>query len=764
MADRDLTINLNLLKTAAETASKQYHADEKKRIDKTLSDHDIAEKAKTAIIARENKQKIQAIVAAHKTEIDLQKERAVAAKAADQVIKDALRQSAVDAKRLQKEAVADALKAAKDRKAAELQVAASRRQAAADEKQWIRELAQEAAAKQREERAGNQAINAALRQNAAEEKRIKREQAAEETRLLRDLARQHKQNFKDRQKEKRDQAAETKRLLKEESGAWNENEQAILSGVKAVGGFALGMAGLSSVSSVVNEIEGSFQRARDAIFASTEMLQEYREGLLELAAQKDHAGDTSTEMLQTLKLQAKTGQKFEDAKALQLSFLGTAESVIGPGKKISDKQGADVMEGVGKLAAIMGGGADQWGRMAGMVAQVAKPGTNIAEETAAMQLISRPAQFPTIDAAAEQFSKVQGLVENGVLDARTGMALVSNAGAVKPASAGQDVNRLIRMAMSGTTKDTMGRVMPMEGIDQTSMAAWNKKLNINEKMSPMERLNLMAADFDRAQAESTAKGQGFNPFAYGRTVGITGKGELDTLTDFRASRTSGRLKAFTDLSGDANLGKGAIADANQKLNTGVVFQQRRADTTAQIAKLSQGAGIPEALKPFLTSAYARMSAKDPSMASLQTLQTRGGISGFLGNLYDETRGSGLGDVRANLEQTVMASARAQKIPFNLAAGSNIHMDNAELLRVSTMLQSRGVDLIGSANQEVIGGLESKMQSVGQLGGGGNGAAALNNAANKIGAAADKFGAAVNAKRPPVIPGAPQPKPAAPPGQ
>lgn len=694
MADRDLTINLKILKTAAEAASKQFHADEKKRIDKTLSDFEVAEKAKSAIVARENKQRIQEVVKGHKTAIDLAAERA------------------------------------------------------------------------RAEKAGAQAINIALRQSAADEKRLKQEAAREDARLQRELVARHKANYRERQKEKKDQAAETKRLLKEESDAWSQNEGAILGGVKAVGAFALGMAGLNSASAIIGEFEAGFQRTRDAIYQSSNLLHEYREGLLELAALKDRSGDTSAEMLDTLRLQARTGQKTEDVKALQLQFLGTAESVVGPGKKVSEAEKTAAMEGVGKLAAVMGGGAGEWGRMGGMVAQVMKPGANgqlsgksIAEETAAMYAISRPAQFPTIDAGAEQFSKVQGLVENGVLDLRTAMALVSNAGAVKPQSAGQDVNRLIRMAMSATTKDTMGRVMPMEGVEQESMAAWNKRLGINEKMGPVERLRLMAGDFDRAEAEATAKGQGFNPFAYGRTVGITGKGELDALTDFRASLKSGRFGVFEGLAGDANLGKGTIAGAEDKLRSEVTFQQRMSKAAEQTARMASGAGKNEMLTALRRTEYAKMRAVNPSMVDFDEMETRSTFS--LGSLFDELKGVGTGDVRANLERTLMSQAKKRGIPFQMMEGSTLHMSEDEQFRVAKLLQSQGFDFAGEANQQVNSTLQGKLQDAGMV----QAAADIKAAAKDMKAAAQAQAKAAEdakaAKPQPLLPGKPQQRPAAP---
>lgn len=76
MADQELKIRLTLDKTAAERQSAAFHAAEKQRLQTTLSETEVAERAKTAAIIRENRQRIQEEAKRHKTKIDMANEAA----------------------------------------------------------------------------------------------------------------------------------------------------------------------------------------------------------------------------------------------------------------------------------------------------------------------------------------------------------------------------------------------------------------------------------------------------------------------------------------------------------------------------------------------------------------------------------------------------------------------------------------------------------------------------------------------------------------
>lgn len=132
---KDLTINLKLNKQFAEAASREYHAGEKTRITKALSEFEVAEKAKSAIVKRENQQRIQEIVKAHKTEIDEAKEAGDAeAKAKARAARDQI----AEEKRLQREAKRE--EARLDREYHQ-QLRRNARESIAEKKQAAREFA-----------------------------------------------------------------------------------------------------------------------------------------------------------------------------------------------------------------------------------------------------------------------------------------------------------------------------------------------------------------------------------------------------------------------------------------------------------------------------------------------------------------------------------------------------------------------------------------------------------------------------------------------
>lgn len=656
MADRELTINLTLKKNLAETAAKEFHAAEKQRMTKSLTDHEVIEKGKTAFTRRENQQRINEVAKFFKTEGEQAKE------------------------------------AADKRKRADAEAA-------------------------RAKIAGDKAINAAQRQAAQDQIRQAREVARENARLDKEWKARLKANAQEARAERKLQAAENKAWNKDAVDGWKGQEAAIGNAGVALTSFAGQFAGLVTVSKVVGEIEASFQRTRDAIFNGSELLGEFRLGLLELAALKDHAGDTTQEAMETLKLQAKTGQKTEDVKALQLSFLGTAESVVGPNKKLTNEEAQKAMEGVGVIAATHGGGAGQWGGMAGMVAQTMKPangkqltGAEVAEETAAMYAISRPAKFASIDAGAKQFSKVQGLVQNGVISAREGMGLVSAFGSVEEETAGQRVNQFTRLTMGGSTKDAHGRIIPMKGVDAESQAAYQARLGITEKMGPAERGKIMAADFDKVEKETLARGEGFNPIAYAKTVGMNNEGERNAFFGFRGMLNKGILGTFEGLANNPNLGKGEINDARTALAVDPGLQRQMAKSGEELSKMMPGIK-GERMKNIRHLAYNDLN-KAGGMSEFEDIEKKGWYSPT--DFISGERAA----IDRRTQEMVMAAGDKLGIPYatstigggpNGQKGKTIISDE-EQERVVREAQSRGYSFGGDANDKLTQAANTQLEA------------------------------------------------------
>lgn len=127
MADavKELVIRIKRDSTAATADQRAYHAAERKAIQKSLTDAEVAEKAKTELIKRENRQRIQVAAAATKTTVEAakaaEKAKADAGKKAASDILAATRQRIAESKRLEKEMFAEGARLAADAVAREKQ-------------------------------------------------------------------------------------------------------------------------------------------------------------------------------------------------------------------------------------------------------------------------------------------------------------------------------------------------------------------------------------------------------------------------------------------------------------------------------------------------------------------------------------------------------------------------------------------------------------------------------------------------------------------
>lgn len=562
--------------------------------------------------------------------------------------------------------------------------------------------------------AGDKAINAALRQTAQDEIRLAREVARENKQLDKEWRARLKSNAQETRAERKLQALEEKAYHKEQKESWLGTGSAIGLAKNALTSFAGQFAGVITVSKAIGEVEAGFQRTRDAIFNSTELLGEFRVQLLELAALKDHPGDTTQEAIETLRFQAKTGLKTADAVGLQGGFKGVAESVVGPKGNITQENADKAMAQVGVLAAVKGGGAKEWGEMAGMIAQVKKPangkqltGDELADETARAEIMQRPGKFGGISAFSKQFAKGQPLVQTGIVSERQMLGLVGAMGVVDAETAGEDAKRLVMMAMGGSTKDAHGRIIPMKGVAAESQAAYQKRLGVTEDMDFAQRLKLMGADFKKAEAETKAKGEAFNPIAYAKTKGMNNKGDLDTFLKFSGLVESGQYKKFEDMQNDPNLGKDEIAKAKgaQAVDQGLQHQMIKAG--GEVAKMAPG--IPfQTMRNARETAYNELFAEGkvtaPHFGDLETRAWYGPT-----NLMQTLMGnSEQAAVKQRANQNIMGAATKFGVPFKATdsfgtdrtAGTGRQISDDEAERVTRELQSRGWSPAGESNAKI----------------------------------------------------------------
>jgi hypothetical protein len=97
-------IRIKADKSAAESTSKQYHAGEKARVQQSLTDAEIVEKAKTEILKREQRQRIQELVKGTKTTTELVKEAGKEDERNAKLVAEAQRRAAKEAAEVVKQA------------------------------------------------------------------------------------------------------------------------------------------------------------------------------------------------------------------------------------------------------------------------------------------------------------------------------------------------------------------------------------------------------------------------------------------------------------------------------------------------------------------------------------------------------------------------------------------------------------------------------------------------------------------------------------
>lgn len=245
-AIKELVIRIKRDSAAALADQRAYHAAERKAIQQSLTDAQVAERAKTEFLKRENRQRIQEAARAARTTVEQ-------AKAAEKAKADAAKATAAAAKQAQKEieaagkkAVAEARKDAKDATAAAKQAQAARveasKKAAAD-------------------------IIASTRQMIAESKRLEREMFAEGRRLAAESAATDKRDAQNAIVSSKLAFSEKKKHLDDQKRATDEAAAATRQMTRALLGTQVAGAALNAVKVGIDAVAQSAADARARIAA-----------------------------------------------------------------------------------------------------------------------------------------------------------------------------------------------------------------------------------------------------------------------------------------------------------------------------------------------------------------------------------------------------------------------------------------------------------------------------------------------------------------
>lgn len=558
----------------------------------------------------------------------------------------------------------------------------------------------------------------ALRQRTAEERKAAQERSRIDNRELTEAEIRERAKAGIYRKTNQQRIEEYIKAHRTEIDLGRQSQAALASAKNVLTSFAGQMFGLSGVSSVVNEVAAGFQRVRDSIFNGTEMMREFRETLLELAALKDRLGDTSAESIDVLRVQAQTGQKRQDVVGLQTGFLGMAESMVGEGdgKKISAAEAQKAMIFLGRMQAVQGADAGSYGELGGMILQnAAKPmtGEEVAKEAAAAYGLFQPGRFDSFGQFIDMFGKSSPFVGSGVMSGRQAMALTSAFSIPR----GDEAATAVRQFLQATT-GSQGAGRTVKGIDpiaeNIAAGQYLADLGLKDVVNPIEIGKGVAADVDRAEAASKAAGKEFNPIEYLRSRGYGNQESVLSLLDFRGSLKTGTWGEFEKLANDPNLGQGVRAEADRALVNDPGLQARQAQASSEISDMLPGMGKPEIMRVIREAARSRLIAQQKGkpgfggISSIKDLETAWA--------FDIPKQIEMSMVQGAASSMLMEFADREGIGYKAThgMGGSTYLSDDEQLRVYQELGARGVNVPGEVNAALAKAAEDLQASAGML--------------------------------------------------
>lgn len=374
MADAVKELVIKIVRDSAGALANQraYYAAEKKGVQQSLTDAEVAEKAKTKLIERENNQRIQAASKATKTTVEQAKEaekaKADAAKKAAKDIADGLKAAAqVDRQAAKDKAAAakEAAKAVADGAKAATQVT---RQAAAATKQIERDkvVASKQAAKD---------ILASVKQQVDESEKLEQELFAEGKRLAAEQAAREKKDEQNSIASSRLAFGEKKKQLDSQTKATDEAAAATRQMTRTLLGTQVAGAALNMVKAGIDAIGQSAADAKARIHAMSQEAAAARHADREIAALTGNKATVGFSAAQAGEA-AQAGVSPEDYRGAQLAFQAQAGQYIGDGElsKISQDDSKDLLQRVTSFSASQGIDAADPARLMGAIISKGKKG------------------------------------------------------------------------------------------------------------------------------------------------------------------------------------------------------------------------------------------------------------------------------------------------------------------------------------------------------------------------------------------------------
>jgi len=344
---------------------------------------------------------------------------------------------------------------------------------------------------------------------------------------------------------------------------------------KGGGGF---MASLSPLAGPVAALAAagyaiveSFTAVNTKIMESSQLVTQYQENLLELAALKGTPGKTAQVMADDLGFRLKTLQTPEQSKGFQLAAFGSGESSIDNDQRkalISQDEWAEALKLAGGYQAAEGGSEKTHGDLIGVIPQM------IGRRTTGQEVFQKEQQLVNIfrpgrgefSVLADQFMKLMPLIKSETYKPMEVAALQSSFSTVTGGAASGEMVQQFTRATLGSVGRLRGA--KIEGDSQRTgayLSGLAKAAGVDLKaIGPTGIGDLIAADVDERKAEAEAKGESFSEPVFLRSRGWGGTEDINSLMAYRGGREAYK-RSFKPLAAD---------DKMPSIDEATVFQER----------------------------------------------------------------------------------------------------------------------------------------------------------------------------------------------
>ncbi len=410
--------------------------------------------------------------------------------------------------------------------------------------------------------------------------------------------------------------------LDERIGKFKEQDASITGGIAAVGKFGASLLGLAGAQQIVTTLADVFSSIHMSALKSAEDVMRLRDGVRELQALRDEMGQTGPGIAHVFDIARQTLQTPGDVQAMESAGLGIGELAL---KNDADrKEFEKAMVAAGRFQVMEGGSASAYGQMMGQIALQGKGPLNAEDmEARAWRLfqIQQPGGFTTMSQAMGQYGQLNGLVQNGIYTPEEAMGLASAFSVASPESAATRTEQFTRAVMAGRIK---ARGMQVSSdVDLLKTDEYFKELKIAANDSALVRGRKIAADLAK---QRTTQGKDFNAYEYLMTRGFGNAEDREAIMALSGLVNNDRFSKI-EKAMNGNLERGAITSRfNDRLRKDNFLKGRAVELSEQAASAKEGLK-EEPLVLAQRAAFARLKARGAISGTFEEWQAieRGGL-------------------------------------------------------------------------------------------------------------------------------------------